>query len=158
MPSLNNSAQQRHVLVIGFTLIFSVSLVIILFERVQKHETVNLDDAKASLALSEIRGDEVIRDQAIALYHSQARQVATLLFNNVSLLEQGQAINKSELAAARQTIIATVVPAAYQKLHIKLLKILNKLEAGGAEETGYLSEQRALLQEEFPWLWLFLGD
>ncbi len=152
MPSLKNSAQQRHILVIGFTLLFSVSLAIILFERVQKQETANLPGANTPLAMSEVRGDEIIRDQAIALYHGQARQVAALLFNNIGQIEQGQAVNKDELAAARQSILTMVVPGIYHKLHFKLLKILSNLELAPAADLDYLVEQRALLQEEWPWL------
>ena len=157
MPALNNSAQQRHILVIGFTLLFCVSLAIILFERVQTQETAALPGADSPLAMSDVRGGEIIRDQAIALYHSQARQIATLLFNNISRLEQGQAANSDELAAARQAIVNTKVPSVYQKLHFKLLQVLNKLAQGGAENLDYLTEQQSLLKEEFSWLWQSLG-
>lgn len=152
MSSLKSSAQQRHVLILGFTLLFSVSLAIILFKRVQKQESTSQSVPQVSLAANEVRGDEVIRDQAIARYHSQARQVAVLLFSNIAKLEQGQSAREDELAAARQAIINMIVPGVYQKLHFKLLKILSNLESGPAAPLDYLVEQRALLQEEWPWL------
>ena len=56
------------------------------------------------------------------------------------------------LAAAQQAIMSMGVPAAYQKFHFKLLKILNSLESVGVDDLDYLSEQRTLLQAEYPWL------
>lgn len=151
MASLKGAAQQRSLLILGFTLLFSVSLAVILFERVKQQEQAGLSLAPASV-LSVVRGDVVIRDETIALYHGQARQVAVLLFSNIDQLSQGQAVNKDELAAARQTIITIKVPGIYQELHFKLLRILNKLEDSAATDLDYLLEQRRLLQEEFAWL------
>lgn len=154
MSLSTSSAQQRHVLILGLTLLFSVSLVIIIFERVQKRELAADSDLATGPARSDDRvaGDQIIRDQAIADYQSAAKQVAVLLFSNIAKLEQGQSANQDELAAGRQSIFSMTVPSVYQKLHFKLLKILNKLAFGPAAPLDYLVEQRSLLQAEFPWL------
>lgn len=153
MKLANNYAQQRHILILGFLLFFCVSLVLILFEKIQKQELALQTKEKYQPVINAVvQGEQIVRDPAIVNYQNAITNVVEIIFSNISKLEQKEIVTVNDLAPAKEVLFNLKVPIVYQKLHFKLTQILNFLSSDQKENLDYLLEQRQLLKEEFPWL------
>lgn len=141
--------KQKYVLIGGFTLMFSVSLGLILFERGQDQA---IGSGSARNVSQDILGASLALDNSLVFYRQSAAKIASILDALTDNIAAGQAINKSDIDQIIVNLLAASVPAAYRDLHFKLTTLASHIKNSAQPDVAYLREQIRLLKAEFPWL------
>ena len=147
-----NIDKEKHALSVVFAVIFCVSLVLILFERVKLNEEERGERQSEKLTMSAVQGAAA---QQVAGYRQLVLAEAAQLGQWYEQLRSESSIDKLQAERAYHALVAMRVPALYQDLHFELVRIAHGLMNVTEENQHILTEQLRLAFERYPWISVF---
>ncbi len=150
--------KQLGILVFGFVMVFSVSLVLILFENVKQQEFADERERLGVVPVSErlVAGEQVapsFGNGGIANYREYVLASVRLLDAVIERRAAGEAVPSWEAENVHGALFAIEVPSMYRSLHLQLVRLADGLRNEAVDIDAAL-EQRRILSEQYPWLFI----
>lgn len=146
MLDTNSFDTDKRLLGTVFVFLFCVSLVLIVFERVN-----NLESARktAYLGVEQVQG-VAIQQSDIDQYRQLLQKAANILFLNIESQYAGGAPDVSALDSVYQSLLAMRVPPLYRDAHFSLVLLAQSALSGKNAVADFKRAQT--LRETYSWL------
>lgn len=145
----SSAGRQLSVLVFAFAMVFSISLVLILFENVKKDELAARRGNVVPISERVVAG--AAAGPGIASYREYAVTSAQMLDSLVERLGAEESILSWEADSAYGALLDMEVPSLYQALHFQMIQLADNLRKEPVDSALVLEQHRALF-EQYPWL------
>lgn len=146
MPAKNKNKTQTKIMTAWLIALTGLSLVLVLYERVKIAEKSQAD----SLAGSGVAGQQVANLDSLEKYRL-ITSANFIYYQEMRFKKESGQLQDYELESLKLALLATGVPAIYQDLHLRLIKLTEEL-AKSEPNFLVLDEQERLAIEQYPWL------
>jgi len=142
--------KQISYLVFGFIVIFSISIVLILFERVRQEERLALFAGKPTVSDMLVKGASTARP-SISEYREYTLSAAAALKSMVVRLENGEMAAYWEPGNTYDALMSITVPDMYQTLHFSLVQLATLLKDPEPDVPAILAKYNEI-RGLYPWI------
>ena len=153
MMSIKDVKKQKGFLQIVFVIIFAFSFVLVILENIkvskEKEHNSNIAEHKT---ISAVLGVSTSRKPKINDYNSIVKDSLIVINKNVDLILQDQIPDIKQIRKVYNNLLIASVPSIFQELHFNLINITKEMLKANNADKDYLSEQRAKIFKEYPWL------
>lgn len=142
--------KQISYLVFGFIVIFAVSIVLILFERVRYIEELAMAESKPTVSERPVKGATTDRP-SVSEYREYTLTAAGMLSSLIDRMLHTETIAYWEAGNVHEALMAITVPDIYKNLHFQLVHLSTLVQSEQADIDNIVDEYEQI-RTHYPWI------